>query len=405
MFNKDEYEDEYEDIRYLFNENEDIDEDKESPFKSIIADIRHEYIRYFSNEDEHENKESPFKSLIQDIRNILSKNGDKLIKKGLYYVEEMKKLTESQVKNIKEKLIIFKNEIIIRNKLNNRIKNDLDDHNGNTKYKGIKDIRYLFNKDEYEDEYEDIRYLFNENEDIDEDKESPFKSIIADIRHEYIRYFSNEDEHENKESPFKSLIQDIRNILSKNGDKLIKKGLYYVEEMKKLTESQVKNIKEKLVIFKNEIIIRNKLNNRIKNDLHDHSGNTKNKGIKDIRYLFNKDEDEEEYEDIRYLFSDNICKGIKDIRYLFKFNEDYYIENIKSEFEKISNSLVEVHNKDVRYMVDYINNSENLKEIPIDLEDIKDKFIAYNGTSPFGMLSISSYIDLKNEDCLLYCGC
>ena len=34
-------------------------------------------------------------------------------------------------------------------------------------------------------------------------------------------------------------------------------------------------------------------------------------------------------------------------------NEDYYIENIKSEFEKISNNLVEVHNKDVRYMVDY----------------------------------------------------
>ena len=42
-------------------------------------------------------------------------------------------------------------------------------------------------------------------------------------------------------------------------------------------------------------------------------------------------------------------------------NEDYYIENIKSEFEKISNNLVDVHNKDVRYMVDYINNGENLK--------------------------------------------
>ena len=55
----------------------------------------------------------------------------------------------------------------------------------------------------------------------------------------------------------------------------------------------------------------------------------------------------------------------------------------------------EVHNKDVRYMVDYINNGENLKEIPIDLEDIKDMFIAYNDTLPFGILSISSYIDLK----------
>ena len=46
-------------------------------------------------------------------------------------------------------------------------------------------------------------------------------------------------------------------------------------------------------------------------------------------------------------------------------------------------------------MIDYINNGENLKEIPIDLEDIKDQFIAYNDTLPFGILSISSYIDLK----------
>ena len=61
-----EYEDEYEDIRYLLHENEDVDEDK---------------ITY---------KESPFKSIIVDIRNKISKNGDKLIK-DLYYVEEMKK--------------------------------------------------------------------------------------------------------------------------------------------------------------------------------------------------------------------------------------------------------------------------------------------------------------------------
>ena len=47
--------------------------------------------------------------------------------------------------------------------------------------------------------------------------------------------------------------------------------------------------------------------------------------------------------DIRYLFSDNIYKGIKDVRYLFNgiaFNENYYIENIKSEFNKLSNNLV-----------------------------------------------------------------
>ena len=147
------------------------------------------------NEDEDEDKitykESTFKSIIVDIRNKLLKNGDKLMKKGVYFVEEMKKLTESQVNSIKEKLLKFKNELITKNKINNRIKKDLNNYNG------FKDIGFLFN--EYEDEYEDIRYLLNEYEDVDEDK---------------ITY---------KESPFKSIIVDIGNKLSKNGDKLFKK--------------------------------------------------------------------------------------------------------------------------------------------------------------------------------------
>ena len=57
----------------MFNEDKDEDEDK---------------ITY---------KEFTFKSINVDIRNKLLKNGDKLIKKGFYFVEEMKKLTESQV--------------------------------------------------------------------------------------------------------------------------------------------------------------------------------------------------------------------------------------------------------------------------------------------------------------------
>ena len=80
----------------------------------------------------------------------------------------MKELTESQVNNIQEKLIKFKNELIRKNKINDRIKKDLNNYNSSAVYNGIKDIRYLFN--EYEDEYENIRYLFNENEDVDEDK-------------------------------------------------------------------------------------------------------------------------------------------------------------------------------------------------------------------------------------------
>ena len=62
-----------------------------------------ELVRILKKEDKITYKESPFKSIIQGIRNKLSKNGNKLIKNGLYYVEEMKNLTESQAKNIKEK--------------------------------------------------------------------------------------------------------------------------------------------------------------------------------------------------------------------------------------------------------------------------------------------------------------
>ena len=136
--------------------------------------VKLNYLGFKKKEDKITYKESPFKSIIADIENKLSKNGNKLIKKALYYVEEMKRLTESQVKNIKEKLIKFQNELIRKN----RIKKDNDIHNawyyGCITFKGVEDIRYLFNEDEDED-VKDIRYLFNEDEDVDEDKESPFK--------------------------------------------------------------------------------------------------------------------------------------------------------------------------------------------------------------------------------------
>ena len=101
---------------------------------------------------------------------------------------------------------------------------------------------------------------------------------------------------------------------------------------------------------------------------------TKIKNIKDLS----------EYKgikDIRYLFNDNIYNGIIDIRYLF--NEDYYVEkldskNIKSEFKKLSNNLVVAYARDITYMVDYINNGKKLTERSINLEDVRDKFIAYS---------------------------
>ena len=70
-----------------------------------------------------------------------------MIKKGLYYVKEIKSLGSAEIKNIEEKLIIFKNELIRKNKINNMIKKDPDDYNGNTKYKDIKGISiYLIKK-------------------------------------------------------------------------------------------------------------------------------------------------------------------------------------------------------------------------------------------------------------------
>ena len=84
----------------------------------------------------------------------------------------MKELTNLQVKRFKENLIKFKNDLIMKNKIINRIKKDFDGYYGKSKFKGVKDIRYLFNEKD-ESAHEDIRYLFNE---------SSFKSVITDIR-------------------------------------------------------------------------------------------------------------------------------------------------------------------------------------------------------------------------------
>ena len=214
-----------------------------------------------SNEDEDENKESPFKSIVANIRNKLPKSGDKMIKKALCYVEEMKELTESKVNNIKEKLMKFKNDLIMKNKVNNRIKKDFDDYYGNTKYKGMKDIRYLFD----EDNINDIKYLFNKiafNKDRITQKDIKIDTYCAEkIKSPY------------KESPFKSIIEDI------------KRGLYYVEKMNNLSTSNFKNIKENLIGFKNELFNNNNNNNNNKTKKHPNEC----KGIKYIRYLFNKD--------------------------------------------------------------------------------------------------------------------
>ena len=48
----------------------------------------------------------------------------------------------------------------MKNRINNRIKKDLDGYYGNNNFMDVKDIRYLFNEKEDESGQEDIKYLF-----------------------------------------------------------------------------------------------------------------------------------------------------------------------------------------------------------------------------------------------------
>ena len=181
--------------------------------------------------------------------------------------------------------------------------------------------------------------------------------------------------------------------------------------MKGLTYSQVKSFKEKLIRFNNDLIKKNK----IKKDFDDYYEKHKIKAVKDIKYLSN----DFVYKDIRCLFNEtndiesnesneiNSYEGkpyeveyyevrsneiksyeigyidIKPVRlnlanlYLTPLNlmrlnlvRITVWKILENEFNKLSNNLVEANTKDIRYIVDHINNVENLKETLINLEDI-----------------------------------
>ena len=68
-----------------------------------------ELFRILGRKDKILCNESPFKSIIADIRSEHSKKGYKLIKNALKYAEEVKEFTKSKVKRFKENLIKFKN--------------------------------------------------------------------------------------------------------------------------------------------------------------------------------------------------------------------------------------------------------------------------------------------------------
>ena len=102
--------------------------------------------------------ESPFKSIISDIRSILPQKGCKKIKTILKYIEEIKELTSLQRENIKNSLIK------VKSKKNNGIKKadkEYYEYEEN-KFYGLKDIRNLFDQNDDNYFYEEIKYLFNE---------------------------------------------------------------------------------------------------------------------------------------------------------------------------------------------------------------------------------------------------
>ena len=104
------------------------------------------------------------------------------------------------------------------------------------------------------------------------------------------------------ESAFKSIISDIRSILPKKGCKTIKKDIKYIEEIKEVTTLQIYNIKNSLIQLKF------KKTNRIKKEDREYYEYEENKfyGLKDIRNLFNQNEDNDDiYDEIKYLFNEN----------------------------------------------------------------------------------------------------
>ena len=151
--------------------------------------------------------------------------------------------------------------------------------------------------------------------------------------------------------------------------------------------------------------MKNKINNRIKKDFDGYYGRNKFKDVKDIKYLFNE-EDESAYEDIRYLFnespfksiitdiSSNISKGghkliknglkyteeMKDLTYSQKVKkdfDDYYGKyNIKAvkDVKYVSDDFVYEY---IRYLFNETNESNEIKLYGVKSNEIKSYEVEY----------------------------
>ena len=139
---------------------------------------------------------------------------------------------------------------------------------------------------------------------------------------------------------------DIKSILPKKGCKKIKRCLEHVEEMKELTFLQIENGKNNLIKLKNDLIERFKRNDRRKKadrDYDEYEENTFH-GLKDVRNLFNQNDDDDKCEGIEYLFDESdVNQLIEEIIESCELIEDEdEINDLIDYLEIIFNKTVEI---------------------------------------------------------------
>ena len=183
-------------------------------------------------------------------------------------------------------------------------------------------------------------------------------------------------------------------MLPKNGCKKIKKGLEFVEEMKELTFLQIENGKNNLIKPKNDLIERFKKNDRRKKADKEYYEYEEKRfyDLKDIRNLFNENDDDDNYEGTECLFDESI------MYYSFKNNALEYEEIEKSVKPKkeliecvVTKGIIEQEyavDYDVNYYrvnyrrceklqeIDYIKFKES-RNYTIDYEEINDEKVKY----------------------------
>ena len=128
--------------------------------------------------------------------------------------------------------------------------------------------------------------------------------------------------------------------------KIKKKKLKYTRELRKLTTLEIKNIKNELIKIKYKKI------NRNKKEVRDYYQESKFYGVKNIRNLFD-DDDDDIYEGIKYLFDEKI------MHYYFKQNA---FEYIVIEHQKV---------EDMNMLKSSKNESDKVKELELTMKELK----------------------------------